>query len=146
MFLAVSKTDDPTGDWWLYFFPETNGNDYPLLGFNKNWVVVTIVIGQRIYVFNRDSLYNGTLGTMNTFVDNTAMGFWGPAQTYDSAQATEYIIQNWNGNSGGYGYVKVSTITGTPDAPVYTAGTTIGIDKPLEVIIHLRDEVAGLKQ
>ncbi|HTA26684.1 MAG TPA: hypothetical protein VK809_02770, partial [Bacteroidia bacterium] len=130
VYIGISQTDDPRGNWWRYFFP-TTGNDYPLLGYNTNWLVITIASApQTIYVFNRTSLYSGTLGSVNIFTDPTEMGYWGPALTYDNTQTKEYLVQEWNSNSGGYGYVKVANISGTADAPVFDAGSTIGINNP----------------
>ena len=141
IFVAVSQTSDPTGSWYVYSFDgignKTDFLDYPLLGFNNNWVVVTgnDFIGSsspvygKIYVMNRASLYSGTLGTVSTFTDNNAFSL-APAQTYDATQNTEYLVQDWNGNSGGSGYMQICTITGTASAPVFTAGSTIGVTQP----------------
>ena len=133
-FLAVSQTADPTGDWFTYFHHIQTSDttftlDYPLLGYNTNWVVVTIS-ASRVYVFNRASLYSGTIDTVNTFISpSLGTAFLGPALTYDTSQTTEYLVENMNGNSGGSGYVRISTITGTPDAPVFATGSTIGISR-----------------
>src|SRR5258708_20823157 len=43
--LAVSETSDPTGNWLLYrVYADPSGNtwaDYPRIGFNSKWVVIT---------------------------------------------------------------------------------------------------------
>ena len=141
IFVAVSQTNDPTGAWYVYSFDgignKTDFLDYPLLGYNSNWIVVTgndfiggsSPVYTKIYVMNRASLYSGTLGTVSTFTDQNAFCL-APAQTFDNTQATEYLVQDYNGNSGGSGYMQVSTITGTATAPVYTAGGTIGVTQP----------------
>jgi hypothetical protein len=140
IFIGVSQTSDPTGSWYVYSFDGIgNANDfldYPLMGYNTNWVVVTGndflsaggVTG-KIYVMNRASLYSGTLGTVNTFSDGNVFSL-APAQTLDATQTTLYMVEDWNGNSGGNGYVRIGKITGTPTAPVYTAGTTLGVNQP----------------
>ena len=140
LFVAVSQTNDPTGSWYVYSFDAVGTTsdfiDYPLLGYNNNWVVVTAndftsnttAVG-KIYVMNRASLYSGTLGTVNTFTDNNAFTI-APAQTYDVSQNVEYMVQDYNGSSGGSGYMQLSTVTGTASAPVYTTGATIGVTQP----------------
>ena len=138
VFLAVSQTGDPLGNWYIYAIDGTGNTsdllDFPLLGYNSDWVVITGndftssgTIG-KIFVMNRDSVYNGS-GSVVTFVDNNAFSL-APAQTMDSTQAVEYLVQDGNGNLGSNGYIQFSTITGTPNAPVYTAGITLGINKP----------------
>lgn len=141
LFLAVSQTNDPTGNWYLYSIDDGDNSssdllDYPLMGYNNNWVVLTATLFQtntttaEIYVMNRASLYSGTRGTVSNFTDNQLFVI-GPAQTYDLTQNTEYLVTNANGNPGNnYGYMNVGTITGTATAPVYTSGNTIGINQP----------------
>jgi len=139
VYLAISLTDNPNGSWYLYFHDgqRTTGDfiDYPLLGYNKNWVVVTAndfaatgnIIG-KIYVFNRQQVYSGIPTTVSEFSDNTVYTL-SPAETYDTTQSSLFMVQNWNGSSNGYGYVKVASITGTPTSPVYSSGVTIGVNK-----------------
>src|SRR5260221_5448277 len=73
--LAVSQNNDPTGNWYLYRVDADPGNlawaDYPALGFNKDWIVVTVnmfpiglidqalrpFFGENIYVFSKTNLY-----------------------------------------------------------------------------------------
>ena len=40
------------------------------------------------------------------------------------------MATDWNGNSGGDGYVRIYTITGSVSSPVYTAGAEIGVNQP----------------
>jgi len=139
IFLAVSQTSDPTGNWYRFGI-DGIGNasdflDYPLLGFNANWIVVTgndyltsSNVG-KIYVFNKANLYAGLSGYVNTFT-STQSSLIAPATTYDASVTTEYMVANWNGNSSGAGYVKLYTLTGTPDAPVFNSGSTVGVNQP----------------
>lgn len=140
IFLAVSQTSDPTGSWYVYSFDgignTTDFLDYPLLGFNTNWVIVTgnDFLGSggntgKIYVLNRAGLYSGSIGTVTTFTDANVFSL-APAQTYDASQTTEYMVEDWNGNSGSNGYVRIGKITGTATAPIYTSGTTLGVNQP----------------
>jgi hypothetical protein len=107
------------------------------MGYNTNWVVLTgndfinssSPVYANIYVMDRASVYSGTLGTVNKF-QNTSGFCIDPAQTYDITQTTEYLVMDYNGNSSGSGYMQIGTITGTPTAPVYTVGSTIGVNQP----------------
>ena len=139
LFLAISKTSDPTGAWYVYTVDDgINQNtllDFPLLGYNKNWVVLTANLFSgsspttEVYIMSRASLYAGTQGTITHFSDANSFSVT-PAQTMDTVQALEYLVQNSNGSSGGNGYVQIGTISGTVASPVYTAGTQIGIAQP----------------
>jgi hypothetical protein len=46
VFIAISETSDPTGNWYTYGVSDGDNNtsdllDYPEVGYNNNWVVVT---------------------------------------------------------------------------------------------------------
>lgn len=134
LFIAVSQTSDPTGSWWTYKID--NGDpatadllDYPQIGFNKNWVVITAnyFVGNAttgdIYVLNRDSLESGSLGTVTLFTDNNAFS-WAPAETHDTTTNTLWMVQDGNGGSGA---MQIGSITGTATTPVYNAGGNIAV-------------------
>lgn len=140
IFLGISQTPDPTGDWYVYSIDATgNPNDFfdfPTVGFNNNWVVVTGndfwgdgSFTTNTYVFKRTDLYSGSIGTVNSYMDPNVFGIT-PAMTMDTLENTLYMVADWNGSSGGYGYMKFYTITGTADAPTYSAGNLIGVDMP----------------
>jgi hypothetical protein len=134
MFIAVSQTSGPNGSWWVYAIDGGDNNtndllDYPQIGYNKNWVVITAnnFIGNNvtedIWVLNRASLYSGTLGTVKLFTDNNAFS-WGPAETHDTTTTTLWMVQNGSGASGA---MQIGSITGTVTDPVYNAGSNIAV-------------------
>ncbi len=139
--VAISQTGDPTGSWYIYKVvctPSAPSDfmDYDQLGYNNNWIVMTgndfPASGANksyIYVWPRATLYAGGSGTATTFTDLTNL-LLSPATTYDASQNTLYLVSDRNGNSGGNGYVNIATITGTPSAPVYSAGSQLGINQP----------------
>jgi hypothetical protein len=139
IFIAVTVTSDPTGNWFEYSIdtgPTSTVPDYPQLGYNKKWVVITtndfvnnLFNSVRIIVLNKSKLVTGTLGTVKTFFDNGIFGL-SPAETLDPGQGTEYLLADYNGNSGKNGFVRISTITGTVGSPVYTAGSPFGVNQP----------------
>jgi subtilisin-like proprotein convertase family protein len=129
--IAVSQTSDPTGSWRLYKVDvDSTGAawaDYPSIGFNKNWIVVTVnMFGvggtgfkrSNIYAFNKANLYAGT-GSFMVFTD--ANGFtMAPAITYDNALNTLYLVEDWDGAT----QLRVSSLTGTAAAPAYSTTHT----------------------
>ena len=139
IFVAASQTTDPGGVWNEFSIdtgPSTTLPDYPLLGYNKNWVVITtndffnnVFAQSRILVLNKANLYANTLGTVSTFFD-TQLFTISPAETMDANETTEYMLNNYNGNSAGSGFVKICTITGAVNSPVYTSGALCGVNQP----------------
>jgi PKD repeat protein len=134
MFIAVSQTSDPTGSWWTYNIDNGDANtndllDYPQIGFNNNWLVITAnqFVGNAttgyIYVLGRAGIESGTQGTVTTFTDNNAFS-WGPAETRDTTTNTLWMVQDYNGGSGA---MQIGSITGTVAAPVYNSGNTVAV-------------------
>jgi len=136
--IAVSANSDPTGTWTGYSFDVDSANtkwfDYPSFGFNTNWIVVTGNLynvdtspmpsfsfqGEQVYMFDKAGLYAGTSTAPSVSNRPTSEGFTiCPAITQDNTQATEYLVSRWNASSGGNGYLRIYTITGTPSAPSF---------------------------
>jgi hypothetical protein len=128
--IAVSQTSDPTGSWNMYKVDcdstDINWCDYPSVGFNKNWVVVTLNMfpiaagnyaGDDIYAFDKSKLYAGTSAAFSKFTDTGAFTL-NPATTYDNSVDTMYLLQDWNGFSG---VLAMSTITGAVGTESYNS-------------------------
>src|SRR6266516_1072451 len=129
--IGVSRTSNPTnaGDaaWNLRRVKaDTNSQfyaDQPTVGFNKDWIVVqanmiknTNLAPQRsyIWVFNKTNLYAGG-SNAPTLLTHTVTNSWGsevPAVTYDNSLSTLYLLQNANGNTNGYGDLRLFSLTG----------------------------------
>jgi len=131
--MGVTQTSDPTGTWNLYRIDADPANrvwaDYPSFGFNKNWIVVqmnmfTVVgdtfIRSNIYAFNKADLYASGSGLFTLMTDTTGGFSQAPAITYDTTLSTMYMVEDWFGNSGGNGILRISTITGSAGSEVYT--------------------------
>ena len=129
--LAVSQTENPLGAWNRYTIkadPTATSSsgvwaDFPSLGFNSKWIVVQtnmFNIGtngfnrSNVYVFNKASLYANGPGTFRLFALNGFGGTQTPAVTYDNNNPTLYLLQNWNGNASGRGYLLLYAINGPP--------------------------------
>ena len=132
--VSVSQTGDPGGAWRLYGFDIDSSNqnfaDYPIIGFNKDWIVVTVniyrisdraFVTSRIYVFNKANLYSGGSGAFTLLQDASGQSM-APAVSYDNTISTVYLVENWNGNLSGNGYIRVSSITGPLGSEVLNSG------------------------
>jgi hypothetical protein len=134
LLVGVSQSSDPTGDWNLYKTTVdgsgTDWGDYPSMGFNKDWVVVDLNLfkvadngygGNQIYAFSKSDLYDGLVSVrLTTFIDPDASSET-PTATYDNTLDTMYLIQSWNGNGAGSGFLRISSITGAVGSESYTA-------------------------
>ncbi len=133
--IGVSETKDPTGFWNLFRVDadgtDTNWADFPSLGFNKNWIAVQVnmfsisddsFVEGKIFVFDKDDLFAAGPGNFTAFTDPNAFT-QAPAVTYDSTLNILYLAEHWTGNSGGQGFLRLSTVTGSIGSEVYTAGT-----------------------
>jgi hypothetical protein len=139
--IAVTETNDPTGNWYRFIFDADASNntwfDYPSIGFNNKWIVVTGNMftnsggfnTSKVFVFNKSDIYAGTGTLVNTF---TASGFTiVPATTYDnSPTAPLYMIAVWNNNTSGQGVLRRYSLTGTTGSPVFNTGAYVNIPNP----------------
>lgn len=138
LLMGVSRTSDPTGLWNLYRIDSDPADlvyaDYPSMGFNKNWIVVNVnlftvatdsFIRSDNFAFNKADLYAGGSGLFTRLSDLTGGGAITPALTYDTTITTMYLLEDWNGNSSGSGYLRLSTITGPVGAEIYTPGVAL---------------------
>ncbi len=128
--VGVSQTGDPNGNWFLYRFATGFTVDFPIVGFNKNWIVVTInrysIAGafQRgiTLVVNYPLARTGTgSGTIFTQAMNTHFSS-APCATYSATEDTVFVVTHLSSAGATYSLDK---ITGTPAAPVYTVGGTL---------------------
>jgi hypothetical protein len=154
--VGVSQTGNPGG---LYFtfrvdYDSTNTNwaDFPVMGFNKNWVAIGInsvpqpgpAIANKTFVFDYAQLRAGTLGgTVFSGTDVCAT----PVVTYSNSENTLYVISHLSSAGATY---RLSTITGVPPAaPVYTIGGNMvrpggGWSQPLNQILPQAAPLAGV--
>ena len=136
LLIAVSQTDDPTGFWNSYSIDVDNTNttwfDYPSIGFCQDKIVVSgnmfstsgPFTGSQTYVFLKSELYSGVpVPNIGRITAGTGSGgTFVPAITYDNNVTTMYLLQRWNGNSGGVGILNLYSLTGNG---IYTF-TTLG--------------------
>lgn len=122
--IGASQTSDPTGTWNLYTVEADAGHatwaDFPSIGFNGKWVVVQVnmyansndaFVQSNVIVFDKADLFAG-VGLSNTVFSLTTFGgVQAPAHTMDNSSSL-YLLQHWNGNSGGNGYLRLYEISG----------------------------------
>ncbi|OGF12681.1 MAG: hypothetical protein A2W00_08730 [Candidatus Eisenbacteria bacterium RBG_16_71_46] len=131
--VGVSQTSDPSGAWYLYRFANLAATsyliDFPILGFNRNWIATTINLYSSAGAFQRGiclalnygQARTGT-GTGTLFTQAAGTHFsTSPAVTYSATLDTLFLVTHLS--SGGATYT-VDRITGFPAAPVYTSGGT----------------------
>ncbi|MCU0320921.1 MAG: T9SS type A sorting domain-containing protein [Chitinophagaceae bacterium] len=127
LLIAVSQGADPTAGWYYYGLDVDASNtfwfDYPSIGFNKNWIVISgnmfpVTSGTQradIYVFNKLDMYNGSPLTFATnyqqlIMPNSAGFTFAPAIDYDHVSNEMFLVQSWNSSSG---TIKLSRLSGT---------------------------------
>jgi len=134
--VAISNTNDPTGVWTEYKYVmgvNIQGKncwaDYPCIGFNKNWVGISVnmftIAGgvfqeSRILVISYPDLLATLPAPTNTLFSGIGDFTVQPCITYS---ATEEKLYAPNSIWGAAAY-RLNTITGTSNAPVYNMGVT----------------------
>jgi PKD repeat protein len=141
LYLGVSLTSDPLGEWNMYWIdPDESNNtwfDYPSIGFNKKWITISgNMFGgdyyRTVFTFDKMAVYNGdeTL-EFNRFA--TTQGFTiVPSITYDTIVEDQYFVSTSSGNSNGNGYIQLFKMDGPTNDPVFEHKGAIGIPEPWE--------------
>lgn len=150
LLVAVSQTNDPTGTWNRYAIDtdptNLSGFDYPLLGYNNDWVVVSgnmfgissgTFTDHQIYIFDKANLYAG--GALNfasnaqkiTVGNDGQSGWCSPATVIGSSPAnTMYLLQPFF-SSGGNSALRLSTLTGTIPTVAWNTASAVFVTSPL---------------
>jgi hypothetical protein len=124
-------TGNPTNGWNLRRVKADSSSqrwaDYPMLGFNKDWIVVganmwwtsantnTGFDRSHFYVFNKTNLYAGNFTNPTLLVDTNSnlAGNEFPAVTYDNSLSTLHVVEEVADNFQGNGYLRLLSITGS---------------------------------
>jgi hypothetical protein len=125
--IGVSQTSDPSGAWNLYKFPTGATIDFPIVGFNRDWVVVTINQYNGggafqhgiVLICDYGQLRAGTLSStlVGAAFANGTHFCTAPCVTYSATSDTLYLVTHLLSSGATYEFDR---ITGTPSAPVYT--------------------------
>lgn len=130
--IGVTQTSDPTGTWNLHRMDadasDVDWADYPSVGFNKDWIVVTVNMFTnaadafsklKVFAFDKAGLYTGNPATATELIPPpTVTATLAPATTYDNTLATMYLVRTSSNSSG---ILRVSTITGSVGSETLTA-------------------------
>ncbi len=141
IFVAVSQTSDPTGTWDFFEFDADPANttwaDFPDIGFNKNWIVITnnmfevagssSFVGAKMWALTKSTLGSGsvTVTIFNPGFDtDPQFGTFGlairVASSYDPMEETLFLTSGGAFTSGGTALLRVSQLTGPDTAPVWS--------------------------
>ncbi len=132
IFIGVSQTNDPTGSWNLFkVMVNVSGDwmDFPNLGFNKNWIVVSGNLfsnagtfqAAKVWAFNKANLYSNTSASFTTFTNLPNDFCLTAARTYDATMNDLFMLESFNGPVG---QIKMFKVSGTAASPTFsTVGT-----------------------
>lgn len=142
LLVAVSASADPLAGWHLYRVDADADDllwaDYPSLGFNRFWagVQVNLFDSQKrlgradLYLFDKADLMAGGAGRFTRFTFAEGGGTQVPAVTYDSYEQTLYLLQQWHGNAGGKGFLRLYAVTGPVGEASLHAVAFPGVEAP----------------
>ena len=120
--LAVSKdsTPDSVNDWWKFRYEVTSScsfPDFPNLGINDDYIYVTTdcfdVYENRVIIFDKASVLNGTLGTVRNKLMHYDLQSLGTTNKYD-AGPEQYFVTSFTTS----GYLRIQCLTSPTAAPV----------------------------
>jgi hypothetical protein len=135
LLIGVSQTNDPSAGWYLYSFNPGFTFDFPIVGFNKNWIAMGINRYSNAGAFQRGYMLavdyplarTGT-GSGTGFTATAGTGFCSaPAVTYSATQESLFVVTHLSSTAATY---QVGAITGTAAAPVYTASISGTLTRP----------------
>ncbi len=137
--LAVSATSNPTGSWTYYRIDadpaDVNWADYPDIGFNATWIAITNNMftnstssysGDAMWVIDKSTALAGGPLTLSFFpVGSDVFGGYGGftlrvCQTF-GAEPNLYLVDNSGWSAAGVNLLRMTQITGTASAPVWSA-------------------------
>ena len=109
--IAVSATGNPTGTWHMYRLvvgTASNWLDFPNVGINKRWIVVTgnfftmagSYVSDVMYVFDYASMMAGGTMSYATLTPPSGSFTIAPAITYDTAEINMFCMENYSGSTG----------------------------------------------
>lgn len=132
--LAVSETDDPTANWYVYYADADGADiywfDYPSMGFSSDKIVITGNLYAniddangpvRMYIFNKIDLYNGIISAFINTIDNSSIFTLLPATQFDAGADVVCITQQ----NGAAGKLSKYIISGAAASATIGAASTV---------------------
>ena len=145
--VAVSATEDPTGDWFRYYIPVDPTSlriaYRPMIGFNGKWIVLQAnvhsqttgdFLESQVFVLNKTNFYAGGSGDLTRFhLKGTDYGGGHvPALTMDPTLPVLYLANNWSGydldpvSQQAQGFLRIYSLAGDVGAEALTPGAFVG--------------------
>ncbi|QJE94299.1 hypothetical protein [Luteolibacter luteus] len=131
LLVAVSQGSDPTGAWrsWRFDMAAIGSSTFTpsiqslTLGYNKKWIAVGAFVldtnyrtsVHRTLVFPKAAALAGQAIVPRIFEDDASTSIT-PVQTFDANEERLYLVQSWNSNVKGSGYLRVTAIQGAVGA------------------------------
>jgi hypothetical protein len=132
--LAVSKTNDPTGAWWVYYVTVATNNgdfaDFPQMGMDLNSLIFTYSdflgsgsFDSRVFSLNKALMYSGRGTAFPVFGGGTCT--IAPPLVLDN-NGVDYIMQFCPGDS----FVSIGSLTdtGLTTAAAHMVDNTVDVD------------------
>ena len=147
LLVAASQTGDPTAAWDTYRIDADPADrlwaDFPTLGFNRSWIAIQANLWPLsgpgfetlVLAIDKAALYAGVAPAVTRFSRDDIGDTQAPALTYDPSLPELYLVSNWNGNSGGQGYLRLFSISGAVGAETLAVG-------PLAAVAETWDKVS----
>ncbi len=131
LLIGVTQNSNPTGTWYLQRIDVDGSNlvwaDYPSIGFNKDWIAVSVILFNisggfnrgDVFVFGKAQLYSGGAATFMRWQGSAGDGaVQVPAATYDNTLNVLYLLQTFIGNDpSGFGFLRLYAVTGPVNTP-----------------------------
>lgn len=142
--IAVSTNSNPAGGWYAYrWYADTSGYawaDFPTPGFNRDKIVISWnyfqlnpnlggAYGVGLFVLNKTNVYAGGSVTpqliYQPYYSGTSTNGQNirPAVTYDTNDATLYLLQDFQDNPTNSSLLALYTITGSAGSATFTRST-----------------------
>ena len=126
LLVAMSQTSSPTGNWNLFRVlidaTGTNWLDFPNVGFNNKWIVVSGNLfsnstgnfaGAKVYCFNKSNIMTNTSASY-VAINQTNSFTLCPAQIYDANEPNMWAVESWDGTQGQLQLWKITGAVGSP--------------------------------
>ena len=144
--MSVSTGPNPAESWHRWEFDADVSDemwaDRPMVGFSDRWIVVTVNLFDRtggfpnptrsqVWAFDIAATFLGSPD--GWYWDTLPAGFGfglAPAVTYDPGVTAVYLLNNFYGDFGGQGWLRMWTITGPTSSPVLSDGQWITVSNP----------------
>jgi len=132
--LGLSRTSNPLLSWDLYRFDAPDGGvwlDFPEMGYDDD----SIVVAANLYNVSNSKFSRATVFVINRNDpagayarldhDPDSGGSLSPTASLDAGGKQVFLVQKWNGNFQGRGYLRLYSVTAAGIVPIAFAQATV---------------------